>query len=98
VRSSGVEATGWLAAGRGRLWLTAGVWRAPLVRLGSLEYFGLRGEGSTPVPLPPTQPNSPNTPLFPEIYWKNVLSRSRNSFRQAVPHKSVLNLIVRRSN
>jgi len=47
--------------GRGRLWFPyGGLGRAfarNYVRRNSLEYSGLRGEGSTPVPLPP--PNHP---------------------------------------
>ena len=50
---------GYRLAGRGARQAVADCGRLarPLVRLGSLEYFGLRGEGSTPVPLPP--PTSP---------------------------------------
>jgi hypothetical protein len=56
----------WLAAGHGRLggrssrlrsdrarWMRRPLFQRNLIRLGPLDYSGLRGEGSIPVPLPP---------------------------------------------
>jgi hypothetical protein len=58
--------TDWLAAGRGRLWrryshlrsdrgrvgCAGPLFQRNLIRLGPLDYSGLRGEGSIPVPSP----------------------------------------------